>query len=199
MFLLLYSSAATHTSPVALELLSALTSPAVARLLILGGGLRGRLLAAEACGEGHAVRIVSRSGTRRADIEAVGAECALGDPNRLGTLRGVLEGVTVACWLLGTATGEPEQLRELHRSRLPAFLGQAIDSTVRGFLYEAPDLAAPPDIGCLAVATVPLAEGAQLVEDIARCNAIPAAALTADPRDVDSWLRAARAALSTFL
>lgn len=127
------------------------------------------------------MRIVSRSEDRRADIEAVGAECVLGDPNRLGTLRGVLEGVTVVCWLLGTATGEPERLRELHHSRLPAFLGQAIDSTMRGFLYEAP------------------AESALLVEDLARRNAIPAAALTADPRDVDSWLRAARAALSAFL
>jgi hypothetical protein len=166
---------------VALELLKALTSPAVARLLILGGGLRGRRLAAEAVGEGHAVRIVSRSSARRAEIEAVGAECFVGDPNRLGTLRGVLEGVAVACWLLGTASGASEEVRELHGSRLPAFLAQAVDSTMRGFLYEVP------------------AEGAQLVEDIARRNAIPAAALTADPRDVDSWLLAARAALSAFL
>jgi len=113
----------------------------VARVLILGGGCRGRQLAAEVIGEAHAVRIVTRSAEGRAQIEAVGAECVIGDPNRLGTLRRVLEGVTVACWLLATASGSPEELRELHVSRLPAFLGQAIDSTMRGFLYEASDLA----------------------------------------------------------
>jgi hypothetical protein len=153
----------------------------VARLLILGGGCRGRQLAAEVIERGHAARIVTRSEARRGEIEAVGAECLIGDPNRLGTLRGALAGVTVACWLLGTATGSDEQLRELHISRLPAFLGQAIDSTMRGFIYEAP------------------VEGAHIVEGIARRNAIPAAALTVDPRDGDSWLPAARAALSAFL
>lgn len=127
------------------------------------------------------MRIVTRSDARRAAIEALGAECCIGDPNRLGTLRGVLEGVTVACWLLATATGSPEQLQELHVSRLPAFLGQAIDSTMRGFLYEAP------------------AEGAQLVREIAQRNAIQATAITADPRDAGLWLRDARATLSLYL
>ncbi len=70
-------------------------------------------------------------------IEAAGAECWIGDPNRLGTLRGVLDGVTIACWLLGGATGPEEQLRALHSDRLRAFLESAIDSTVRGLLYEA--------------------------------------------------------------
>lgn len=114
-------------------------------------------------------------------IEAVGAECFIGDPNRLGTLRGVLDGVTVVCWLLATATGSPEELRELHVSRLPAFLGQAVDSTMRGFLYEAPT------------------EGAQLVREIAQRNAIPARAITADPRDAGLWLKEARATLSPYL
>jgi hypothetical protein len=131
--------------------------------------------------EGHTARIVTRSEARRGEIEAVGAECYIGDPNRLGTLRGALAGVTVACWLLATAAGSPEELRELHLSRLPAFLGAAVDSPLRGFVYEAPS------------------EGAQLVEDLARRNAIAVSALTADPRERDSWLRAARAALSTFL
>jgi len=153
----------------------------VARLLILGGGCRGRQLATEVLAEGHAVRILTRSQAGRAAIEAVGAECFIGDPNRLGTLRGVLDGVTVACWLLATATGSPEQLRELHLSRLPAFLGTAIDSTMRGFIFEAP------------------LEAARIAQDIARRNAIPAAALTADPRDLDLWLHDARATLSLYL
>jgi len=153
----------------------------MARVLILGGGCRGRQLAAEIIDEGHAVRIVTRSEAGRGEIEAVGAECVIGDPNRLGTLRGVLEGVTVACWLLATASGSPEEVQELHVSRLPAFLGQAIDSTMRGFLYESFDGEVGP------------------VEEIAARNAIPAVALTADPRDMDSWMQAARATLSLYL
>jgi uncharacterized protein YbjT (DUF2867 family) len=153
----------------------------VARLLILGGGCRGRQLAAAVLAEGHAVRILTRSQAGRTAIEAVGAECFIGDPNRLGTLRGVLDGVAVACWLLATATGSPEQLRELHLSRLPAFLGTAIDSTLRAFIFEAP------------------AEAAPRVRDVARRNAIPASALTADPRDVGLWLEDVRATLSLYL
>jgi hypothetical protein len=155
--------------------------PAVARLLILGGGCRGRQLAAEVVSEGHAARIVTRSEVGRKEIEAAGAECFIGDPFRLGTLRGALEGVAVACWLFTTATGSPEELQDLYTSRLPAFLGAAVDSTMRGFIYEASP------------------EGAPHVEEIARRNAIPAAALTADPHDVDLWLQAARATLSLYL
>ncbi len=163
----------------------------MARVLILGGGCRGRRLAAEVIDDGHAVRIVTRFDSRRAAIEAAGAECCIGDPNRLGTLRGVLDGVTVACWLLATASGAPRELRELHVSRLPAFLGQAIDSTMRGFIHEAP---------AVALTRVPtLAEGAQLVRDVARRNAIPVATLTADPGEVDLWLEDARATLSPYL
>jgi hypothetical protein len=149
--------------------------------LILGGGLRGRRLAAAAIDEGLLVRIVSRSEARRAEIETLGAELFVGDPNRLGTLRGALEGVTVVCWLLGTAGGPPEQLRELDVSRLPAFLGGLVDSTVRGFLYEATPA------------------GAALVREIAQRNSIPAVALNADPREEDLWLAEARAGLSVFL
>lgn len=163
----------------------------MARVLILGGGCRGRQLAAEVIDDGHAVRIVTRSDSGRATIEAAGAECCIGDPNRLGTLRGVLDKVTVACWLLATATGSPEQLRELHVSRLPAFLGQAVDSTMRGFVYEAP---------AATLARVPaLAKGAQLVRDVAARNAITAMAITADPGDVGLWLQDARATLSRYM
>jgi uncharacterized protein YbjT (DUF2867 family) len=155
--------------------------PTVARLLILGGGCRGRQLAAEVVSDGHAARIVTRSEARRGEIEATGAECFIGDPFRLGTLRGALEGVAVACWLFAIATGSAEELRDLHTSRLPAFLGAAVDSTMRAFVYEAP------------------AGGAPHVEDIAARNAIPATALTADPHDVDLWMLTARATLSLYL
>jgi uncharacterized protein YbjT (DUF2867 family) len=154
----------------------------VARLLILGGGCRGLRFAAGATREGHAVRVVTRTEARRAQIEAAGAECWIGDPNRLGTLRGALEGVAIACWLLGDATGPEEQLRELHGARLRAFLASAIDTTVRGFLYEAA-----------------LAEGERIALEIARRNSIPLVVLRADPADAPRWLTQAREAVASLL
>jgi NAD(P)H-binding len=112
----------------------------VARLLIVGGGCRGRLLAAELVAEGHAVRIVTRSESRRPEIEAGGAECVIADPDRLGTLRPALEAVTVACWLLATASGPRPQVDALHGARLEQFVHQLIDTTARGLVYEAPSL-----------------------------------------------------------
>src|SRR5262249_48104121 len=88
-------------------------------------------------GEGHAVRITTRRPAGRDAIQATGAECYLGTPARLAPLPAALENVTIACWLLGGARGPEEQLRALHSSRLSYFLGQAIDTTVRGFVYEA--------------------------------------------------------------
>jgi hypothetical protein len=161
----------------------------VARLLIVGGGCRALQLAREAVQEGNAVRVVTRTEAGRAAIEAAGAECRIGDPDRLGTLRGALEGVTIACWLLGTATGPEEQVRALHGARLRAFLEQAIDSTMRGFIYE-------------AAGTAPaqaLAEGERIAKEIAGRNAIPVAFVTADPGDPDSWVADARAAVSGLL
>jgi len=109
----------------------------VARVLIVGGGCPGRRLAARLARDGHAVRVTTRREAGRAAIEASGAECWIGTPDRLATLRGALDHVTVACWMLAGARGEPEQLRALHGSRLELFLTQAIDTTVRGFLYDA--------------------------------------------------------------
>jgi hypothetical protein len=161
----------------------------VARFLIVGGGCRGLRLAREAVEEGNAVRVVTRTEAGRAQIEAAGAECRIGDADRLGTLRGALEGVTIACWLLGTATAPPEQVRALHGARLRAFLEPAIDSTMRGFVYE-------------AAGTVPahaLAEGERIAKEITDRNAIPVAFVTADPGDPDSWAADARAAVGGLL
>src|SRR5262249_58803029 len=96
--------------------------------------------------DGHAVRITTRSPAGRDAIEAAGAECYLGTPDRLATLRAALENVTIACWLLGGARGSKEQLVALHSSRLSHFLGQAIDTTVRGFVYEAAGARAPREV-----------------------------------------------------
>jgi hypothetical protein len=162
----------------------------VARLLIVGGGGRGLRLAEETLREGHAARIVTRTEARRAQIEAAGAECWIGDPNRLGTLRAALEGVTIACWLLGSATGSDEQLRALHGARLRAFLESAIDTTMRGFLYES--------AGCSKPANA-LVEGELIAREITQRNSIPLTVLRADPADVSRWMESSRAALSSML
>jgi uncharacterized protein YbjT (DUF2867 family) len=162
----------------------------VARALIIGGGCRGLQFAEEVQREGHAVRIVTRGENRRPEIEAAGAECWIGDPNRLGTLRGVLDGVTIACWLLGGATGPEEQLRALHSDRLRAFLESAIDSTVRGLLYEA---------GGSSIPAGALAEGERIAREVAGRNSIPLAVLNADPADIPRWLEQASGALSLML
>jgi len=161
----------------------------VARMLIVAGGCRGRQLAAAMVGEGHAVRASTRTEAGRAAIEATGAECWIGTPDRLATLRGSLDGVTVACWLLGSCTGAADELRALHTTRLQLFLTQAIDTTVRGFVYEQRGTA-PAQL---------LAEGARTVRSLAQRNAIPAAFLTADPSDAPRWLADARAAIDALL
>jgi hypothetical protein len=172
----------------------------VARLLIVGGGCRGLRLAGEAVREGHAVRIVTRTEDRRAQIEETGAECWIGDPNRLGTLRGVLDGVTIVCWLLGGATGPEEQLLALHSARLRAFLESAIDSTVRGVIYEAVGSSTTAGVYS-AGSSMPaaLAEGERIAREIADRNSIPLALLLADPTDMPRWLEQARGALSSML
>lgn len=162
----------------------------MARILIVGGGCRGRRLAEAMLGEGHAVRITTRSDAGRAAIEASGAECWVGDPDRLATLRGCLDGVAVLCWLLGTASGTPEQLQALHGPRLELFLTQAVDTTVRGLVYEARGTGA---------AVAPVAAGERIVRDLTRRNAIPAAYLGADPHDTERWLAQASSAIASLL
>ena len=162
----------------------------MARILLLGGGCRGRRLAGELIGDGHAVRITTRAEAGRAGIEEVGAECWLGTPDRLATLRGALDGVTVACWMLATARAAPEQLAELHGSRLEFFLTQAIDTTARGIVYEAH--------GTPSTAMA-LAAGGQLTRRICELNQIPLVELHEDPADVGAWVRSARAAIDSLL
>jgi uncharacterized protein YbjT (DUF2867 family) len=162
----------------------------VARVLIVGGGCRGRRLASALVHEGHAVRISTRSEAGRTAIEAAGAECWIGTPDRLATLRAALEGVAILCWLLGSAAGPEGELRELHTSRLRFFLTQAIDTTVRGFVYEARGSASPPGL---------LAEGEQIARALTEQNAIPATFLTGDPADASAWLGEARSAIDSLL
>jgi hypothetical protein len=98
--------------------------------------------------------------------------------------------VTIACWLLGGARGSEEQLVALHSSRLSYFLGQAIDTTVRGFVYEAAGATVPREV---------LAEGTRTVRELGARNAIPVAILSEDPSDTGTWLASARGALDALL
>ncbi|MGA2756557.1 MAG: hypothetical protein ABSF58_04320 [Solirubrobacteraceae bacterium] len=161
----------------------------MARVLIIAGGARGRALAAGLVAQGHAVRITTRTQDGRAAIEAVGAECWIGTPDRVATLRYALESVTLACWLLGTACGDAEAVRALHGSRLEFFLGQTIDTTVRGLVYEAAGSVAEPT----------LASGRELIAALAAFNEIPLRVLDADPRDLDRWGAQADAAVADLL
>jgi hypothetical protein len=180
----------------------------VARLLIVGGGRRGRLLAKGLVGEGHGARIVTRTEAGRAAIEAVGAECWIGTPDRLETLRGALESVTIACWLLGTARGSPAELRALHGHRLRFFLSQTIDTTVRGLVYETggaggrTGASGAGEEDC-AEEGYPgaevLGEGAEIVREMCARNEIPAAIVAADPREERAWLEQARGAVEGLL
>ncbi|HEY2283125.1 MAG TPA: hypothetical protein VGH60_06190 [Solirubrobacteraceae bacterium] len=163
----------------------------MARILIVGGGCRGRRLAVRLLREGrHAVRITTRTESSRAAIEATGAECLIGTPDRLASMRGALDGVTIACWMLGTAGGDAAHVGALHGSRLEGFLSQAIDTTMRGFVYE---------VGGPAVARGKLSEGERIVRVIAERNAIPTAILGAAAADREGWQAEAWAAIDGLL
>ena len=148
----------------------------MARILIVGGGCRGLKLARELVAAGDAVRITTRTDAGRTAIEQAGAQCWVGDPGRLATLRGVLDGVAVAIWALGTASGDRDALRELHDERVGFFSTQAIDSTVRGLIYESG-----------GAELEMLARGEQVARTVAQRNAIPFEVIHSDPREVESW------------
>jgi len=154
---------------------------------MVGGGCRGLRLARDLVADGHAVRAVTRSEERRAEIEAAGCECWIGDPDRIGTLRYALDNVTVLLWLLGTATGP--NVADLHGSRLRMMLEKVTDTTVRGVVYEA---AGGVDAAALRAGAAELARALEL-------NEIPGALLEADPGAPEQWVVAAREAIERLL
>lgn len=156
---------------------------------MVGGGCRGLALARELVAEGHAVRAVTRDAKRRPAIEAAGAECWIGDPDVVGTLRYALDNVTVLMWLLGTATGGPEEVAALHGSRLKMMLEKSTDTTVRGVVYEA---AGTVDEDVLAA-------GVGEVRFARATSAIPYALLETDPAEQRAWVAAARDAIASLL
>jgi nucleoside-diphosphate-sugar epimerase len=153
----------------------------MARVLIVGCGCRGQALAREIVAEGHAVRGTTRDPRRLAEIEAAGAEAASADPDRLATMMSAIEGTTVVCWLMGTATDADA----LHGARLESMLEHIVDTPVRGLVYETGAVERP--------------DGVAAADRAASTYNMPVEILDADPAKHDEWRAAALAAVARVL
>ena len=161
----------------------------MARALIVACGCRGQALARALLADGHAVRGTTRDPARLTAIAECGIEPFHADPDRVGTLMAALEGVTVVCWLLGSAGGGAEQVAALHDGRLRMLFEKLVDTPVRGLVYE-------------AAGTLPFEwrEQGELITRAARATwNIPLEVLHADPADCDAWRADARAAVGRLL
>jgi uncharacterized protein YbjT (DUF2867 family) len=161
----------------------------MARVLIVGCGCRGQGLARDLREAGHAVRGTTRDPANAAAISAAGAEPYVGDPDRIGTLMDALAGVTIVCWLMGTATGDPQRVAELHDGRLRMLFEKLVDTPVRGVVLDAAG-PLPPGV---------LARGRAVAEAAHETWRIPLVLLDADPAEHDSWHFAAGTAVAGLL
>ena len=161
----------------------------MARVLIVGCGCRGQALARDLRAAGHAVRGTTRDRARIGAIAAAGAEPYVGDPDRIATLMDALTGVTVLCWLMGSATGDAERVAALHDGRLRMLWEKLVDTPVRGVVHEAAG-PLPPEV---------LARGAAVAQEAHGTWRIPLELLSADPSDHDRWRRAAVTAVDRLL
>ena len=161
----------------------------MARVLIVGCGGRGQALARQLVAAGHAVRGTTRDPSRAGAIRAAGAEPYVGDPDRIATLMDALTGVTIVCWLMGSATGPPDEVFALHDGRLRMLWEKLVDTPVRGVVYEA--------AGSVDAAALVRGEAvARVAHDTWR---IPLEYLHADPADHAAWLAAAGVAVDRLL
>jgi nucleoside-diphosphate-sugar epimerase len=159
----------------------------VARVLLVGCGCRGRALAAELVAAGHAVRGTTRDPERLPAIEAVGAEGVVADPDRLGTITVQLAGVSVVCWLMGSAGGD--SAADLHGPRLETLLERLVDTPVRGVVYE----------GAGSAPSALLEAGAAAVRAAAATWRMPAEVVETHPADHERWLDEMLAAVARLL
>jgi uncharacterized protein YbjT (DUF2867 family) len=157
----------------------------VARVLFVGCGCRGQGLARELRAAGHAVRGTTRDPARTGVIAAAGAEPYVGDPDRIATLMDALYGVSVVCWLMGTAAGAPE----LHDGRLRMLCEKLVDTPVRGVVHESAG-PLPEDV---------LERGRQVARAAHATWRIPLELLETDPSDHAAWQRDAVLAVSRLL
>ena len=119
------------------------------------------------------------------ELETAGIEGVVADPDRLATLVPALAGVTVVCWLMGSAAGSPE----VHGPRLRTLMEHLVDTPVRGLVYEAAGPAGP-DL---------LASGAEIVREASLTWHIPSQVVSADPADHEAWLAAMKEAVERLL
>jgi uncharacterized protein YbjT (DUF2867 family) len=147
------------------------------------------MLAHELVDRGHAVRGTTRDPSHVPAIEELGAEAVVADPDRVATLVGSLDHVTVVCVLLGSAVGSEEDVAALHGTRLEMLLTKVVDTTARGVVYEAAGTVDP------AV----LRQGAERVRSFGKRSLAEVAVLEADPGDHEAWVRAALDAIGRIL
>ena len=97
--------------------------------------------------------------------------------------------VAVVCLLLGSARGRRQEHEALHGPRLEMLLDRLVDTTVRGFVYE-------------ARGTVPaetLAAGSELVRRACERSRVPFVLLDAPPGEPGAWLSSALAAVERLV
>ena len=131
------------------------------------------------------MRGTTRSPERLAELQAAGVEGALADPDRLATIVPALSGVSVVCWLMGTAEGSPE----VHGARLQTLVEHLVDTPVRGLVYEA---AGTVDASLLQ-------RGAQIVRVASETWHIRGEVVSADPAAHEEWLGAMKEAVGRAL
>ncbi|MEA2445899.1 MAG: hypothetical protein QOJ12_3191 [Thermoleophilales bacterium] len=161
----------------------------MARVLIVGCGCRGQLLARALADDGHLARGTTRDPARVPAIEAAGVEPAVADPLRLATITPLLANVSVVVWPFGSATGTPDEVEAVHTTRLQTLLTKLIDSGVRGLVYE----------GAGTVAPELLEGGAERVRQAGEFFRMPTEVVDHDPADHDGWVAAMRAAVERVL
>lgn len=135
------------------------------------------------------MRGTTRDHANAARIEAAGAEPAVADPDRLATLLPQIEGIAAICWLMGTASGDPESVAALHGPRLSSLLERLIDTPVRGFVYEAAGSAGP----------VLLEQGSAIANAAAETYRLRVEVVARDPSAHADWLEAMTAAVERLL
>lgn len=109
----------------------------MARALIVGCGCRGRELGGRLQAAGWAVRGTSRRAEGLAAIEAAGIEPALADPLRPATVLDLVGDVAAVVWLLGSASGDGDEVAAIHGERLERLLERLVETPLRRFVYEA--------------------------------------------------------------
>lgn len=152
----------------------------MARALIVGCGARGRALGERLLADGWAVRGTSRREEGLATIEAAGIEPALADPEWPGTLLDLVADVAAVVFVLGSASGERENLEAIHGPRLEGLVERLVDTPVRAIVYE----------GSGSVDPELLAGGAETLRRANRTWRIPIAIVEADSADTAAWVEA---------